>query len=240
MGRGAAPRMADALRRGAQGQNEDGFAFLPALHEPGTHTVRGKRYSQSGMNQGEAVIRDLCSSPATARFIATKLVRHFVADVPPPGAIARVADAFTASDGNLTEVAKALIDLPEAWDPGHRKIRTPQDWLSAVLRAVGAREAPPNLTVLMRQLRHPLWEPASPKGFGDMTQEWADPDSLMNRAELARTLADRASRNSDPAVMLLLIDIAPADPLIALVTDESIEAPERLALAIAGPAFQWR
>ena len=52
---------------------------------------------------------------------------------------------------------------------------------------------------LLRQLRHPLWSPQAPKGFGDTTQEWADPDSLLNRAELARTVARRLrARQIDP------------------------------------------
>ena len=237
---GAAPRISAALRRGAQATDGDGFAFLPGLHEPGAQTVRDVRYSQSGVEQGEAAIRDLCASPAAAHFIATKLVRHFVADDPPSSAVDRVAAAYTSSRGNLKEVAQAVAGLPEAWDPAHRKIRTPQDWLIAVIRSTGTKEAPEQMMALTQQLRHPLWRPSSPKGFGDTVNEWADSDSLMNRAELARTVGNRADGKVDPAAVARLIDMAPQDPLFALITDESIEVSERLALVIAGPAFQWR
>jgi uncharacterized protein (DUF1800 family) len=102
---------------------------------------------------------------------------------------------------------------------------------------------------LLRQLRHPLWSPQAPKGFGDMTQEWADPDSLLNRAELARTIARRIFRPStlargaqriDPRILLDVVDVPAGDPLHALLADGSIAADERIALALAGPAFQWR
>ena len=94
---------------------------------------------------------------------------------------------------------------------------------------------------VLRQLRHPLWAPQAPKGFGDAMQEWADPDSLLNRAELARTLARRLrDRQSEPRTLLDVIDVAAADPLRAVLADASIAATDRLALGIAGPAFQWR
>ena len=94
---------------------------------------------------------------------------------------------------------------------------------------------------LLRQLRHPLWSPQAPKGFGDTTQEWADPDSLLNRAELARTIARRLRvQRVDPRRLLDVVDVPAGDPLRKLLADTSIAADERIALALAGPAFQWR
>jgi uncharacterized protein (DUF1800 family) len=154
--------------------------------------------------------------------------------------LCRVADSFTRTEGDLGEVARTLIDLPEAWDPAHRKIRTPQDWVVAVLRGLDVQEAPANLIPSLQQLRHPLWGPPSPKGWGDTVIEWADSDSLMNRAELSHTIAQRMGARVNPAGLAELVDVPENDPLPALLTDETIDAPERLALAIAGPLFQWR
>ncbi len=218
-----------------------GFAFLEQLHEPGAKTVLKERYHESGVEEGEKAIRNLCRHPSTARFIATKLVTHFVADEPPPAAVDRVAKAFSASDGDLKVVARALVDEPEAWGEDTRKFRAPQDWLVAVMRAFAIREAPQNAPQLLRQLRQPLWSPASPKGYGDTLQEWADPDSLLNRGELSRTITRQpAVQRLDPRSLLELVDVASTDPVHTLLTDNTIPAPERIALAIAGPAFQWR
>jgi uncharacterized protein (DUF1800 family) len=218
-----------------------GFTFQGGLHEPGARTVLAVRYPEGGLAQGERAIHDLCSHASTARFIATKLVTHFVADAPPAAAVDRVARVFRSSDGDLRAVASALIDVQEAWSDETRKFRTPQDWLVAALRAVGAREIGQMTVPVLRQLRHPLWAPQSPKGFGDSVQEWADPDSLLNRAELARTLAGRLRANRiEPRDFLEVVDVSEKDPLRALLSDTSIALPDRLALAIAGPAFQWR
>jgi uncharacterized protein (DUF1800 family) len=229
------------VRAGRRAEAPFGFTFQQLLHEPGTKTVLGVRYGEAGVEEGERVIRALCRHPSTARFVATKLVTHFVGDEPPASAVDRIARTFRESGGDLRAVSLALVDLPEAWSDAARKFRMPQDWLVAVLRAFGAKEAPETAMPLLRQLRHPLWSPQSPKGFGDKTDEWADPDSLLNRAELARTVARRLrAQRLDPRGLLEVVDAPPGDPLHRFVADTSIATDERIALALAGPAFQWR
>jgi uncharacterized protein (DUF1800 family) len=219
---------------------ERGFAFQPLLHDPGEKRILGTVYGE-GREEGERAIRDLCRHPATARFVAGKLVRHFVADEPPARAVDAVATTFRETGGDLRAVAVRLVALEEAWDPSLRKFRTPQDWLVAVLRAVHARELPDPAPGILRQLRHTPWAPPAPAGYGDAARDWADPDSLMNRAELARSVADRlAGAEVDPRRLLEVVEVQPGDPLPALLSDSGIDPAERLALALGGPAFQWR
>ena len=226
---------------GSQPDESLGYVFRRFLHEPGDKTVLGRRYG-TGERDGERAIRALCAHPSTARFVAEKLARHFIADDPPSSAVDRLARRFAETDGDLREVSLTLIDLDEPWAVEHRKLRTPQDWLVAVWRAVRAEEAPPNVAALTAQLRHPLWAPAAPKGFGDLEREWSDPDALMNRAELARSFGRGAGRapRMDPTRLLDVVDVPPSDPLVGLVRDDSIPVQERVALVFGGPAFQWR
>ncbi len=77
------------------------FAFNVNAHEPGSHTLLGKSYPDTGLAQGHDALKDLARHPSTAKFIATKLARHFVADVPPPALVARLAQRFTKTDGDL-------------------------------------------------------------------------------------------------------------------------------------------
>lgn len=172
-GPGARPQQRPGGRRTARGQappaasGQIRFRFQNALHEPGAKTVLGARYGEAGVEEGERVIRALCRHPSTAQFVAHKLVAHFVSDEPPAAAVDRVASAFRSSDGDLRVVSNALIEVPEAWGEDTRKFRTPQDWFVAVLRSFGAREVNDNAPAILRQLRHPLWSPQAPKGFGD-------------------------------------------------------------------------
>jgi uncharacterized protein (DUF1800 family) len=245
---GARFQMRPALRgRGASRRERPeqgdpiGFVFREMLHEPGTKTVLNERYEEDGVVEGERAIRALCRHQSTARFIATKLAAHFISDDPPSAAIDRLARVFRSSDGDLKAMAGALVDEPEAWRDHTRKFRTPQDWLVAVLRAFGSNEVSQNAPAVLRQLRQPLWSPPSPKGFGDAMSAWADPDSLLNRGELARTISRLpAVAALDPRSLLDVVDVPAANPLHELIADTSIPAAERVALTIAGPAFQWR
>ena len=62
----------------------------------------------------------------------------------------------------------------------------------------------------------------------------------MNRAELARTIAGRVGAGADPVELLELVDAPKSDPIHALAADRAIDRRERIALVLAGPAFQWR
>jgi len=219
-----------------------GFQFVSQLHEPGRKTVLGTRYGE-GEDAGHEVIRDLARHPSTARFLADKLATHFIDDAPPVEAIAALERRWLETEGDLREVARTLVQLDAAWDPRYRKFRTPQDWFVALLRAVGTDEVGQNFPQILQQLRHPLWGPPSPKGFGDLRREWSDSDSLMNRAELARTISQRAARraaSADVRPLATTMELQPGDPLPSVLADSTVPANERFALAFAGPAFQWR
>ena len=217
------------------------FVFREGLHEPGAKTLLGARYGEDGENEALRAIKALCAHPSTARFVARKIVVHFVSDEAPAPAVDRVAHTFRSSGGDLRAVAETLIELPEAWQEDRRKFRAPQDWLVAVLRALGTTEVQENAGPVLRQLRQPLWSPAAPKGYGDTIQEWADPDSLLNRGELARTIAGMpALRDLDPRALLEVVDVPANAPVATMMADTSIARDERVALALAGPAFQWR
>jgi uncharacterized protein (DUF1800 family) len=196
---------------GQGGQRVPRYVFAELRHQPGRKTILGQRYGD-GVSEGERAIRALCRHPRTASHIATKLARHFIADDPPAAAVEAIAKVFRDSEGDLRAVTRAVVAREECWDPGVRKFRTPQDWLVAALRTLDAPAAADPLLNVLRQLRQPLWAPPSPKGFGDLERDWADPDGLLNRAEFARTLARR---------------------LVGPGSDET-------ALQLAGPSFQWR
>src|ERR1700744_4124152 len=102
---------------GRQGQlgTPGTFVFNANAHEPGAQLLLGKTYEDNGVAQGEAALADIARHPSTAKFIATKFARHFVADDPPPALVARLQEVFRKSDGDLKALATALVDSDEAW-----------------------------------------------------------------------------------------------------------------------------
>ena len=179
----------DSWRTGAQPGT---FLFRAAMHEPGSKVILGKRYPDTGYDQGVAVLRDLAIRPATARFIATKLARHFIADDPPAAAVERVTAAFSKSGGDLPTVYRALIQSPEAWQQPVAKYKTPSDFVVSAYRGlelpVKADKAPVGLFQLLGQR---FWAPGSPAGWPDRSEDWDGASELLKRIEWADAVGQR-------------------------------------------------
>lgn len=217
------------------------FLFRPALHEPGARTIMGRRYDQPGMSQARAVLADLAAHPATARHIATKLARHFIADDPPPAAVDRLAAAYQRSRGDLPTVYRALIDSPEAWAPRAAKFKTPWEWTISSLRGLGRTAlGPVQIANLQNQLGQPVWRPGSPAGYDDIAASWAAPDALVRRVELAQRFAAQAGDRVDARQLgeRLLPGVQSQDARDQIARAESPAA--ALALLLVSPDFQRR
>ena len=217
------------------------FTFDAAMHEPGDQTVVGRAYPGGGFGQGEAALNDIARHPATARHVATKLVRHFVADDPPPAAVDRIASVFAKRDGDLRAVALALVDLPEAWSTPPTKVRSPADLLMATARLTGAPLLDPGpMLGGLRLLGQPLWEPPGPNGFPDTAADWASPENMKLRLDLSAGVAHAYKGGADP---LALLEAAAGDALSPETRDAVPRAESReqgLALALMSPEFQRR
>src|SRR5215470_10792728 len=115
------------------------FVFNPNMHQPGAQTVVGKSYAEGGVEQGRAVLAALARHPATAKHVATKLARHFVADEPPPALVERLAKRFRDTQGDLKEVSKAMVSAPESWDTPRNKLKRPGEWIISAMRAAAVQ-----------------------------------------------------------------------------------------------------
>ncbi|MGO8854309.1 MAG: DUF1800 domain-containing protein [Steroidobacteraceae bacterium] len=217
------------------------FFFRDNLHEPGAKTFLGKRYPDEGKAQGEAVLKDLARHPSTARFIATKLVRRFVADEPPPAAVERVARAFVNSDGHLPHVYSALIDAPEAWDTTPRKFKTPEDFVFSTLRAFDTPPTKPAEVIRSFELLgQRQYTPGSPAGWPDIAKAWDGSDALMHRVLWASFVAERVEQGVNPLDIAAssLGGYARPDTLTAL--RRAASGTQALALLLMSPEFQRR
>lgn len=167
-----------------------GAAFAEAAHEPGTRQIMGRRYSQKGPQQALAILDDLATHPSTAKFVATKLARHFAGDDPPASIVARLEADFMRTGGNLESLTRTLIDSPECWVDRPVKFRQPFEWFVSVLRFTGDRKLNERQKFsMLRQLGQSSWRPASPAGYDDTEGSWAGPDALVRRVELAERIA---------------------------------------------------
>ena len=223
-----------------------GFLFRPDTHEPGGKVLLDRRIPP-GEAGGMAALELLANHPATHRHLATKLVRHFVADAPPPGAVAVIEGVLRDTGGDLGAAAIALLHLPEAWAP-LGKVRSPQDYAVAVLRALNlpaeklvVQGAPPvgPLSGVLTGLGQPVWAALLPNGWADDAAGWTGPEASMRRVDWAYSIAGRAG-DRDAA------DVAEAalGPLLEARTRDALHGAgsrrDALALLLSSPEFQRR
>jgi uncharacterized protein (DUF1800 family) len=217
------------------------FDFKPNWHEPGARKILGKTYSEAGVQQGRAVLDDLARHPATAKHIATKLVRHFVADDPPPDLVAALARKFEDSEGDLAVVVSTLVSEDRAWAPPRRKVRTPLEFVVAGTRATGFPPHDPGLYLqALGLMGMPLWQPAGPNGFSDVSDAWASPEGMKARLDIAWAMGQRMRGAAEPlaALKTALAETASPDTVQAIERAESRE--QALALLFMAPEFQRR
>jgi uncharacterized protein (DUF1800 family) len=217
------------------------FAFNANAHQPGAQRLLGKTYEDTGLAQGEAALADLARHPSTAKFIATKFARHFVADDPPPALVAQLRDVFVTSDGDLKALAAALVESDEAWQAPMTKLRSPYEFLVATGRLFGrVPEDPQRYLGGLNVLGQPLWSPAGPNGFPDSNAAWAAPEGMKLRLDISAQIAARAGESIDPRDLLEFAVGDAASPETRRAVERAESRQQALALLMMSPEFQRR
>jgi uncharacterized protein (DUF1800 family) len=221
-----------------------GFRFRPFAHEPGPQRVMGRVFPD-GEEGGMEVLNFLANHPSTHHFLATKLVRYFVADDPPADAVRRIEGVLRDTGGNLGAASAALISLDAAWQPA-TKLRTPLDYVIACLRALDLpadqRDALP-FPGLLANLGQPFWNAPQPNGWSDRASDWATPEGMMRRIDWAYGMSGHAAATPGRRDAAELAE-ATLGPLLS---DDTLQAVHRagsrrdaMTLLLTAPEFQRR
>jgi uncharacterized protein (DUF1800 family) len=179
------------------------FVFRPALHDAGEkrflgHTLKASR----GIEDGEQVLDILATHPATAHFIATKLVRRFVSDSAPPALVERVAATFTRTDGDIRECLKTIFTSPEFFSRAayKAKVKSPFELVVSALRAVGAQpDSTPRTAQLIAKLGEPLYGHLAPNGYPERGDAWINTGAILARINFGLLVASGRVPGASPA-----------------------------------------
>ncbi|HEU5293629.1 MAG TPA: DUF1800 domain-containing protein, partial [Burkholderiaceae bacterium] len=222
-------------------RGDDASFFDPAWHEPGPKVVLGKRYDEGPQAMRE-LLHDLTRHPATARFIATKLARHFVADDPPATLVDRLARSFADSSGDLPTVYRELVQAPEAWQPQAAKLKTPEELVvsgARVLRVgdvIAARGRDAGVGVMGQRVQGA----PSPAGWPDRAEEWLGPDAVWKRLEWATRMGERLGREVDARTLAGRALGPRLSEASRTQIERAADGPQALALLLMAPEFQRR
>ncbi len=217
-----------------------GFRYRPMTHEPGEQVLMGQVFP-AGEPGGVAALRWLSMHPATYHNLATKLVRHFVADNPPPEAVRRIEAVLGRTHGDLRAASLELTKLPQAWQP-LGKLRAPVDYVLAVLRAADMQPDPArpfDVSGLIAGMGQPLLAAPLPNGWPDTAVEWSAPEAMLQRVDWVYGFSGRLSTmDAEP------IGEQALGPLFSDATRHAIRGAgsrrDALAMLFSSPEFQRR
>jgi uncharacterized protein (DUF1800 family) len=167
------------------------FVFNPKQHDDGAKKVLGINIpANGGINDAITVIDALAVHPSTAKFIATKLVRRFVADTPPDVLVQRTAQTFLDTGGDIRVVMSTILHSDEFRNSFGQKIKRPFEFIASVARATDMQleDARP-FALALQMMGQGLFLHATPDGYPDSGSAWINTNNLMARWNLALMVA---------------------------------------------------
>ncbi len=239
------------------------FKFDVDQHDQGVKEVLGLRLEPAGQAEAEQVLELLAAHPATARYIATKLARRFLADEPPAEIVERAATAFLKTQGDLKAVLRVLLLDGLAASPpvAAPMFKRPVHYLVSALRALNAEtDGGPMLQDYLLRMGQPYFSWPTPDGYPDRTAPWQG--NLMPRwqfalavarNELEGTTVELPGAGDSPEALLVALGervlgaplpLAASSDLLNALRAAGAQAEDLPSILTAGllsaPAFQWR
>lgn len=196
------------------------------------------------MKDGLMVLEILSHHPATAKFIATKLVRRFVADEPPPALVERVAQTFLKTDGDIREMLRTIFYSPEFNSPEayRAKVKRPFELAISAVRTIGAdTNGGPQFHQWLQRMGQPLYGFQTPNGYSDVAENWVNTGALLERMNFALALVSNRIPGTRVDLSKLMSDAKPGasidkakllDRLVSVIVGGEISAKTRETLLL--------
>ena len=227
--------------------NKGRVEFHPEQHDDEAKLVLGQIIPAGlGEKDFDRVLEIVSLHPSTARHLAEKLCRHFIADDPPPTAVDAVKQTFLDSRGDIRTTLRALFATPEFLAARRTKIKRPFEFVASALRVTQAEtDAGAPLFDYLVRMGHAPFQYPTPEGYSDRAPHWMGTllwrwkfASALSRNEIAATTVDpdRCAQAFGGA-RRFAAHILGRRPAAGELTNSGTPA-EQLALLLASPEFQ--
>lgn len=242
------------------------FRFNPDNHNTDNKTFLGQviagQSGAAGIQEGIRAMQILGAHPNTARFLATKLCKKFLADQPRTAWIDAVTATYTQTGGSIPAMMRTLLQ-PDFLRDARPKLKRPIHLVASAIRALDGRVLSSDSDLecqLERAGQQPFqWHP--PNGYPEAPGYWANnPLPRWNflaslpwgefkdvLVDINRFFADAVTVNDKMARInqRLFMGLLPANEAqvirgyLAGAPDESGRLAETVGLALSAPTFQW-
>lgn len=256
------------LQQGDKTKNNGEFEYFDQWHDRFQKVVFGKHLKeyQPPMKDGHDVLDLLANHPGTARFIARKLCRRFVADEPSEPLVEKVAKVFhnqRKSVDQMAHVLKTVVLSNEFKTSREQKITRPFEFIVASLRALNADFTPSDHFLRnFESTGQKLFSWRTPDGFPDRGGQWFGTNAFFERWHLlnhillgevdgVRIDEDVLGKPKDPGEFLTHLEVNVLQRSLSASSRSSLVAflkknekrPRRFLLAtgmaLMSPEMQW-
>jgi hypothetical protein len=180
-----------AAARAFTGWHLDGdqFLFRPEEHDDGPKTFLG----QTGNWNGEDILRQLAAHPATARHLATRLLRFYLMDPPAEDAVAALAQVYLEQDHRLDAMLDRLFRSRLFYHPDAYRalVRSPVELVVGTIRLLDANTNRDLALPALARLGQELFNPPDVRGW-EGGETWLNAVTLLERANFLNDLLMRA------------------------------------------------
>lgn len=221
------------------------FEFHPGRHDFTPKTLLGQPLQQRGLAELDEALDRLARHPATARFVSRKLAQYWLADNPPPALVERMAQAFSASDGDIAVTMRTLLSSPEFAQGAGLKFKDPMRYVVSALRLAYDERVILNTGPVLNwlnRLGQPLYGRQTPDGWPLDEGAWASPGQMTVRFEVARAIGSGSAglfRSEGPTPQEVPAFPQLANALYYQALQHNLGSSTRAALAQAGSPQEW-
>lgn len=254
MGSGYTQADVTELARLLAGMKPDGNGpgLNTAAVEPGVKTILGQRFGDGDpLAEIDRMVSVVAARPETAQSVARLLARHFISDDPPADLVEALARAYLRDGGDLPALYRVLLEHPAAQDPARTKLRSPQEYAAACLRAMGLtgretglpgqhRKQGFRLADALLRMGQPIFRPRGPDGWPETAEDWLTPPMMAARIDFAVDVARAAAEAKDPLAVTDLVLGDLASPALRFAVQGAEQRWEGVAVLLGSPEFMRR
>jgi uncharacterized protein (DUF1800 family) len=175
---------------GANGMEKQ-FYFSPNLNDQAAQEILGLSFNKAAQDQYDRIsmaLELLSTHPSTANFIARKFGQHYIGTNISDQSIKQLATVFMQTNGDMRAMIGALSAMPEFWDSmKNPRVTTPLDYGIRLARAANVTKPQPVIEYLERSGMG-IFDRATPDGYPEGDENYANSNSLLQRWQLARRL----------------------------------------------------
>jgi uncharacterized protein (DUF1800 family) len=211
--------------------------FVPnRAYRGGAITFLGKEDAYDA----QKVVDRILAQPATAAFIARKVVEHFVSGRVDDSYVGRLADAFRSSRYDVKTLMKAVFTSPEfTADQSYRAlVKSPTEFMVHTLRAVGAPQLSRLVVQAAQGMGQVLFDPPDVGGWPN-NDAWISSNNVVARVNFVGAVLNQLRSLPSGLDAPRHVDTV-LGPSTARLLDLAADDRTRWFLTLASPEFQLK